>query len=151
MTVAVPAVANRRIAAFLHQLVRFGLVGASGALINFCVFFLSIKIVQVNPNAGAVLAFLVAVSSNYSLNRVWTFRSSRHERVPYANGWWRYVAINLLGFAVNLLVLNGALRLYGPDAVLVGQGLGLVAGMGFDFLLSRRLIFVRWAGRMGND
>ena len=55
---------------------RFLCVGLLGAFINIIIFSLAIKIFMLPINTCSILAFLVAVFSNFYLNNSWTFRSS---------------------------------------------------------------------------
>ena len=74
------AIAARR---GVRQFVKFGIVGASGFLVNLVVFTLLQRVV---PNHAEPLqydliysvAFLAGGVSNYFLNRIWTFRSTGH-------------------------------------------------------------------------
>lgn len=67
----------------VRQFVKFGIVGASGFIVNFIIFTL---LQRVDPNHALALhyyvlysiAFLSGGVSNYWFNRVWTFRSSGH-------------------------------------------------------------------------
>jgi putative flippase GtrA len=76
----VAPVASRR---GVRQFVKFGLVGASGFVVNLIVFTLLQKVVpgHARPLEYDVIfsiAFLSGGVSNYYLNRIWTFRSTRH-------------------------------------------------------------------------
>ena len=55
------------------QLVKFGLVGGSGYLINLAVFALLAGALGVHHVVAAVGAFCVAVTNNFLWNRHWTF------------------------------------------------------------------------------
>ncbi len=62
----------------IRQIVKFGIVGASGTLVNLVLFTLlqgfTSNPIWVDFSAG----FMLGGVSNYFLNRMWTFRSSRH-------------------------------------------------------------------------
>ncbi len=67
----------------VRQFVKFGIVGASGFLVNFVIFTLLQRIVPHHDRALQYniifsVAFLSGGVSNYYFNRVWTFRSSGH-------------------------------------------------------------------------
>ena len=79
------------------QLLRFGLVGASGYVINLGVFALLTGILSLHHALAAVGAFVVAVSSNFYWNRHWTFRAS--------NGHAGFQAIRF--FTVSVAALAG--------------------------------------------
>lgn len=127
----------------LAQFMRFGMVGVLGTVINIAVFTLVVSVLGFNHNAGAVLAFLVAVTHNYAVNRAWTFAQSGVSHVPFALGWLKYVAVNLLGLGTNLVVLNAVSLSWGPRYNVLGQVIGILAGMAFNFLLSRHFLFNR--------
>jgi dolichol-phosphate mannosyltransferase len=67
----------------VRQFVKFGLVGASGFIVNLALFTVLQRVV---PDHAATLpymaiysvAFLSGGVSNYFLNRAWTFRSTGH-------------------------------------------------------------------------
>ncbi|GAC1540672.1 MAG: GtrA family protein [Candidatus Velthaea sp.] len=87
----------------LRQFVKFGIVGASGFLVNLIVFTLLQK-VDVNhalPFHYYIIysiAFLTGGVSNYFLNRVWTFRSSGHAGKEGA----QFLTVSLIALAVGL-------------------------------------------------
>lgn len=95
------------------QLFQFAVVGASGYVINLIVFALLTEGTDVQHTLAAIGAFCVAVTNNFVLNRVWTFRSqgARGDHAGFQAA--RFFAVSLAGLAVNLLVLN----------LLVGAGL----------------------------
>jgi len=119
------------------------MVGSLGFAVNLAVFALYAKVFGFGPNASAVAAFVVAVTGNYSLNRLWSFARPVSERVPYLTGWGRYVAVNAFGLGVNVAVLNAILGWLGNGFMYHGQALGVACGMLFNFFLSRALIFDR--------
>ena len=57
------------------QLVKFCAVGASGYVVNLCVFALCVEAIGLHHLIGAALAFMVAVTNNFWWNRYWTFRA----------------------------------------------------------------------------
>lgn len=130
----------------LLQLVRFGAVGIFGMITNLAVFAVVVKLLPLHPNLAATAAFLVAVTQNFTFNRLWTFRSAGRAPIGYGPGWTRYLVINLVGFGINLLVLNATIAWAGIANSVPGQALGILSGMGFNFVLSRLLIFRRDAG-----
>ena len=62
------------------QLLKFGLVGGLGYLLNLAVFALLARGLGVHYAAAAVAAFCVAVTNNFLWNRHWTFE--RRARAP---------------------------------------------------------------------
>lgn len=62
----------------VRQFVKFGIVGASGFLVNLAVFTLLQRGTALPIWFDFSLAFMIGGVSNYFLNRVWTFKSSAH-------------------------------------------------------------------------
>ena len=59
------------------QLVRFGLVGGVGFVVNLAVYALCVHGVGIDYHVATVVAWLVAVLNNFVLNRHWTFDARR--------------------------------------------------------------------------
>ena len=68
--------AARRPASWI-QLLKFGIVGGSGYVINLGVFALLAGNMGVHHSLAAIGAFCVAVMSNFFWNRHWTFEPGR--------------------------------------------------------------------------
>jgi len=89
----------------VRQFVKFGIVGASGFLVNLILFTV---LQQLVPNrTGAVqyysifsVAFLAGGVSNYFLNRAWTFRSTGHAGKESA----QFLTVSVLALAVGFIV-----------------------------------------------
>ena len=94
-----------------EQLFKFGVVGASGYVVNLAVFALLLNVVGLHYISAAVGSFLVAVTNNYCWNRLWTFRAERGD-VAYQG--MRFFVVSTLALVANLAVLH----------VLVTLGLG---------------------------
>jgi putative flippase GtrA len=88
------------------QLFQFGVVGGSGYVINLIVFGLLTETTDVHHVLAAVGAFVVAVTNNFVLNRIWTFRQqgAREDHAGFQAA--RFFAVSLVGLAVNLIVLT---------------------------------------------
>src|SRR3954470_17823005 len=84
-----------------EQLLKFSVVGATGTVINFAVFATLNKWFGVHYLIAATASFLVAVTSNYILNRHWTFRGKR--------GHFGYQGLRFLVVSTIVLVLNLAI------------------------------------------
>ena len=108
----------------LGQFIKFGLVGASGVVVNFLVAYLCKKLAPLIWSQAlegnvfldlpwttfnvrwyhvfSMIAFVVANLSNYQLNRIWSFKSDRHQ------GWWRellpFFLVGLLAQIIGMVV-----------------------------------------------
>ena len=111
------------------QLIRFCVVGASGYVVNLAVYTLLLKVGDVHYLLAATGSFLVAVTSNYTWNRLWTFRGQRGH-VGYQG--LRFFVVSTIALAANLLVLH----------LLVQSGIGKVLAQAIAIVLVTPLNFV---------
>jgi putative flippase GtrA len=123
----------------LAQFVRFGVVGVLGFLVDTATVYAA-KPVFGLYGAGA-LAYPVAASFNWALNRAWTFRG--HGTGPRHHQWARFLAANAVGFVLNrgcyaILVTFSQVC---ADNPVLAVAAGAIAGLFTNFTLSRRLVF----------
>jgi putative flippase GtrA len=118
------------------QLGKFSAVGASGYAINLAVYTALLKGAGLHYALAATCSFLVAVTNNYTWNRVWTFRA-RKGRV-YDQG-ARFLLVSLSGLGANLLVLH-ALVDVGTDHF-AAQAFAIVLVTPLNFLGSKLWAF----------
>ena len=122
------------------QFLRFGVVGTGGFLVDTALLYAALA-AGAGLYGGRVLSYVGAASFTFALNRAWTFRGARHAHA--GRQWALFLLVNLIGFALN----------YGTYAMLValvpvvaahpvlGVAAGSVAGLGGNFLASRRFVF----------
>ena len=82
------------------RFIRFAIVGAAGAVIDFGVFnFLTNLVGYFKENVvwASVISFILAVISNFTWNRLWTYPDSRSK--PLARQLTQFVAVSVIGFA----------------------------------------------------
>jgi dolichol-phosphate mannosyltransferase len=111
------------------QLAKFCTVGASGYVVNLSVYTALLKLAGLHYLLAAVGSFLVAVTNNYTWNRVWTFR---HQRGGIAYQGARFLVVSMLALAANLAVLQA----------LVSLGVGKVLAQAIAIVLVTPLNFV---------
>ncbi len=112
------------------QLVRFGLVGGVGFVINLAVYALCVHALGIPYQAAAVLAWLVAVLNNFVLNRHWTFDASAG-RIHFQA--LRFFVVSLIAFLFGLLFLTLLVEL-GDVAKVPAQALAVAASTPLNFL-----------------
>ncbi len=112
------------------QLLRFCLVGASGYAVNLAVYALLLKGAHAHYLLAATGSFLVAVSNNYTWNRLWTFRGQRGH-VAYQG--LRFLVVSTIALAGNLLILLLLVDSLGLGKVL-GQAIAIVLVTPWNFV-----------------
>jgi putative flippase GtrA len=84
------------------QLFKFGVVGASGYVVNIFVFAILTQALDVHHIPAAIGAFAVAVTNNFLWNRHWTFQATEgHAGFQAA----RFFTVSIAALGVNLVVL----------------------------------------------
>lgn len=112
------------------QLVRFGLVGGIGFVVNLVVYTLCVHAAGIDYQVAAVLAWMVAVANNFVLNRHWTFDAGAG-RVHFQAV--RFVAVSLVALGFSLLILMALVEAAGLPKV-PAQALAVGASMPLNFL-----------------
>ena len=112
------------------QLLKFGIVGGSGYLINLGVFAFLSGNLGVYHAVAAVGAFCVAVTSNFLWNRYWTFGPGEGLAHMQAA---RFLAVSVACLVINLVVLE-AIVASSPISELAAQAIAVAVAMPFNFL-----------------
>ena len=112
-----------------QQLGQFCVVGAVGYLINLAVYDVLLH-QGLHYLVAATCSFLVAVTSNYIWNRIWTFREHRgHVGIQGM----RFFLVSLAALGANLVVLH-LLVVYGGLDKLPAQAVAIVLVTPLNFI-----------------
>jgi putative flippase GtrA len=121
-----------------QQLGKFCAVGALGYLINLAVYDVLLH-AGLHYLLAATCSFLVAVTSNYTWNRLWTFREHRgHVGVQGM----RFLVVSLGALGANLVVLEVLVDGAGVDK-LVAQAIAIVLVTPLNFVGNKLWSFRR--------
>ena len=121
-----------------EQLAKFGIVGATGYLVNLGVYWLLVRKAEVHYIPAAIGSFAVAVTNNYAWNRVWTFR---HQRGHIAYQGLRFLIVSLATLAANIVILYLLAR--AGLGKIPAQALAIVLVMPLNFLGNKLWSFGR--------
>jgi putative flippase GtrA len=92
------------------RFLKFATVGAIGALVDFATFNLFSALLGVHPVLSSVFSFTIAMLSNFTWNRYWTYPDSRSK--PLARQLVEYGVVNLVGLLIRtplFAAINGLL------------------------------------------
>ena len=120
-----------------EQLAKFAVVGAVGYGVNLGVYAALLH-AGLHFLLAATCSYFVAVASNYTWNRLWTFRE--HRAGVAAQG-MRFFLVSLGALAANLVVLQALIAL--GLGKLSGQAVAIVLVMPLSFLGNRLWSFRR--------
>ena len=135
-----------RLPATLRQFVKFGMVGAIGFLVDSGVLKLCIEAFGLDPYTGRVISFILAASTTWFCNRIFTFRGQNNDAIHQQ--WLKFVIVSAGGFVFNygayaiLMKTQPLVQAY-PIAFFAGHehiapGRKADPGAGFDWVLMER-------------
>ena len=84
------------------RFIKFSLVGFSGLIIDFCTTYLLKEKLHVQKYIANSTGFMMAATSNYILNRIWTFENSAPEIFEQ---YTKFVLISFIGLGINNLII----------------------------------------------
>jgi putative flippase GtrA len=86
----------------VFKFLKFGIVGASGVVVDFGFTYVSKEMIKIQKYVANAIGFTIAATSNYFLNRWWTFHSQNpHIGIEYS----KFLVISLLGLGINTFVI----------------------------------------------
>lgn len=105
----------------IERFIKFAIVGTIGAVVDFTVFNImklvfeavgfgegwniSANVRQIQLAAANTISFSVAVLSNFTWNRLWTFPESRER--PLGTQLLQFTIVNITGLLINTFILVG--------------------------------------------
>lgn len=96
---------------FILKFIKFCVVGASGMVVDFGVTWILKEKLKVNKYIANSTGFILAATSNYVWNRLWTFQS---ENSGIAVEYLSFIGISIIGLLINNIVvyiLNDKLKI----------------------------------------
>lgn len=119
------------------QLLQFGVVGASGYVVNLAVFAILVGPLSIHHIPAAVLAFGVAVTNNFWWNRHWTFGAGEgHAGFQAA----RFFTVSVAAFLFAAVILEVLVTRFGVGEV-PAQAIAIVAATPVNFLGNKMWTF----------
>ena len=94
---------------FILKFLKFGVVGFSGVFVDFGITYICKEIVKIPKYISNAIGFTIAASSNYFLNRIWTFQSQNPQ---VTIEFLKFFCISLIGLGLNTLILWSLVKKY---------------------------------------
>lgn len=86
----------------LQQFIKFCVVGGSGVVVDFGITYIFKELLRVNKYIANSLGFICAATSNFFLNRLWTFASKDPQ---VTKQYFTFIFIAAAGLAINNLII----------------------------------------------
>jgi putative flippase GtrA len=98
----IPEVKELLTQATLFKFLKFCVVGVTGTIIDFGLTWICKEKLKIPKFIANAIGFVVAATSNYILNRVWTWGSTNEQvGVEYV----KFFGVSLIGLGLNTLIL----------------------------------------------
>jgi dolichol-phosphate mannosyltransferase len=125
----------------IEQFIKFAVTGGMGAITNLTIFFVFADLLNLPEIPVSIGCFLIAVSQNYILNHLWSFKINTADAGLSFKRWGLFFASSLLGLTVNVTVMKLILLHWVLPYKFIAQALGIAAGMVINFFLSKYAVF----------
>ena len=125
-----------------RQFLRFSIVGAAGFVVDVSILYL-LSHWGLDLYSARIISFLIAATSTWIGNRLFTFSSGRSQQRKLSTEWATYLAAMTLGGLTNygtyalLITFLMIFREHPWLAVAGGTGAGLL----INFVLARRILY----------
>jgi putative flippase GtrA len=114
------------------------MVGFSGMIIDFGTTWLIKEKLKLNKYIANSCGFILAASSNYVLNRIWTFESHRPQII---SEYFSFIGVSVAGLILNNLIvfiLSDKLKWNFYLAKIVAIGVVILWNFGMNFIFTFR-------------
>jgi putative flippase GtrA len=135
------------------EVVSFALIGVGGLFVDMGALWVAMHPLGLDKHSAGFFSYFVAATFTWVMNRQFTFKGV--SRRGALRQWVKFLVANSVGGVVNLTTYNVIVWLDAPAfAVAIlpwlpalwpygAKGAGALAGMGFNFVLSKMLVFGR--------
>lgn len=124
-----------------NQFIKFLIVGTLGFIVDTAVLYVGLYLLGLNYFTGRLFSYLIAATATWFLHRKFTFNESDASK-PITQ-WVHFLLANGIGGLINFGIYS-AVIVYGREhylTPLIGIFLGSIAGLAFNFIASRTLVF----------
>ncbi len=131
----------RRFEVLLHEIAKFGLVGAFNAGLDIGLFNVLHFHLGIGPLSSKTVSTMVAATSSYFMNRHWSF--AHRARSAFRREFSLFLVLNAVGLGIALVVLGFTRYVLGLTGVLALNIAANVFGIGLGTLW-RFYAYKRW-------
>lgn len=122
------------------RFLKFATVGGIGMFVDLSVLTLARELLRLPLEIALGLGFTVAVLSNFTWNRLWTFPESRQR--PLGSQLVQFVVINIIGLGINEVVVLGlhpmfSVALPDPPAYLTAKVIAIGIVLFWNYFVNR--------------
>jgi len=123
---------------------RFAVIGGLGLPVDAGVLWLLTGPAGLDPYSARIISWLCAATFTWAGNRYFTFAATRARGLAgTGREWLRFLAANAVGGLVNVGLYATLVKFAPPplNDLFLALVIGVLAGLVFNFLLSKKLVF----------
>ncbi|TKC63575.1 GtrA family protein [Pedobacter hiemivivus] len=119
------------------QLIKFGIVGCSGLVIDFAITYFFKEYLGLNRFIANALGFGAAVTNNYFIHRFWTFKNNE-KRV--AQQFLKFLMVSIIGLGLNTLCIY-TIQQWGHLSFYVAKFIAIVLVFIWNYTVNAQITF----------
>lgn len=120
----------------IYKFIKFCVVGFSGVFVDFGITWFLKEKVKLNKYVANSTGFVLAATSNYFFNRLWTFHS---QNTHIATEYFSFFSISIAGLGINnliIFILTDKLKLNFYLAKLIAVGVVTIWNFVMNYLFT---------------
>ena len=117
------------------RLIKFGLVGASGVVVNVGCLYLLTEFAGIPYFVASVIAIELSIISNFTINLLWTWRDRSEEGTLLAKIVRYHIGAGATAFLGNYLILIALTELFGMH-YMISNLVGIAVGTFSNYLIN---------------
>lgn len=123
------------------RFLKFAIVGAIGMVVDLSVLTVSREWLGLSLSLAVGVGFTVAVFSNFTWNRLWTFPESRQRSL--GNQLLQFFVVNVIGLGINELVVLGLHPIFAsvlpdPPAYIAAKIIAIGIVLSWNYFVNRQ-------------
>ncbi|MCX6722946.1 MAG: bifunctional glycosyltransferase family 2/GtrA family protein [Candidatus Staskawiczbacteria bacterium] len=115
---------------WIPEFLRFAVVGLSGTIINFIIFYCFTEFLKVYYLLSAIFSFIFAMTNNFILNKFWTFKKPG---VIFGQEFAQFSLVSVIALLLNLFLLYFLTEVMGVY-YLISQVFAIIPSLIVNFL-----------------
>jgi dolichyl-phosphate beta-glucosyltransferase len=86
----------------IRKFFKYSLVGTSGTILDLLAIYIFVEFLYLNVILAAILAFIVAATNNFVLNKIWTFNNKSKE---YRHQYLKFIIVSVIGLTITIFLM----------------------------------------------
>ena len=117
------------------RLIKFGIVGASGVIVNVGCLYLFTEFVRIQYFIASLIAIELSIVSNFIANLLWTWRDRSEEGTLWKKIVRYHIGAGATAFLGNYLILIALTELFGMH-YMISNLIGIAVGTFSNYLIN---------------